>query len=30
MPPEEHKRQGWQAMLNNFAKHFVTKEKAAK
>jgi uncharacterized protein YndB with AHSA1/START domain len=28
--PEEQQRQGWQAILNNFAKHVETKPKAAK
>ena len=28
--PEEQQRQGWQAILNNFAKHVVAKDKAAK
>src|SRR5882672_8451677 len=27
--PEEQQRQGWQAILNNFAKHVVAKDKAA-
>lgn len=28
--PEEQQRQGWQAILNNFARHVVAKEKATK
>ncbi len=28
--PEEQQRQGWQAILNNFAKHVVAKDKPAK
>ncbi len=28
--PEEQQRQGWQAILNNFAKHVVGKNKGAK
>jgi uncharacterized protein YndB with AHSA1/START domain len=28
--PEEQQRQGWQAILDNFAKHVVSKPKAAK
>jgi hypothetical protein len=28
--PGEQQRQGWQAILNNFAKHVVAKDKAAK
>jgi uncharacterized protein YndB with AHSA1/START domain len=28
--PEEQQRQGWQAILINFAKHVVAKDKAAK
>jgi uncharacterized protein YndB with AHSA1/START domain len=28
--PEEQQRQGWQAILNNFAKHVVAQDKAAK
>ncbi len=28
--PEEQQRQGWQAILNNFAKHVVAKDKAAR
>jgi uncharacterized protein YndB with AHSA1/START domain len=28
--PEEQQRQGWQAILNNFAKHVVAKNKDAK
>jgi uncharacterized protein YndB with AHSA1/START domain len=28
--PEEQQRQGWQAILNNFAKHVVAKDEAAK
>jgi hypothetical protein len=28
--PEEQQRQGWQAILNNFAKHVVAKDKAEK
>jgi uncharacterized protein YndB with AHSA1/START domain len=28
--PEEQQRQGWQAILNNFAKHVVAKDKAYK
>jgi len=28
--PEEQQRHGWQAILNNFAKHVVAKDKAAK
>jgi uncharacterized protein YndB with AHSA1/START domain len=28
--PEEQQRQGWQAILNNFAKHVEAKDKAAK
>jgi len=28
--PEEQQRQGWQAILNNFAKHVVAKDRAAK
>ncbi len=28
--PEEQQRQGWQAILNNFAKHVAAKDKAAK
>jgi hypothetical protein len=27
---EEQQRQGWQAILNNFAKHVAAKDKAAK
>jgi uncharacterized protein YndB with AHSA1/START domain len=28
--PEEQQRQGWQAILNNFAKHVVAKERSKK
>jgi uncharacterized protein YndB with AHSA1/START domain len=28
--PEEQQRQGWQAILSNFAKHVVTKARSAK
>jgi hypothetical protein len=28
--PEEQQGQGWQAILNNFAKHVAAKDKAAK
>jgi len=28
--PEEQQRQGWQAILDNFAKHVMSKQKAAK
>ena len=30
MHPEGQQRQGWQAIFNNFTKHVVAKDKAAK